>query len=147
MAQIEVRGLARLNTKLGRAGANQILERPMAKSLAIVEGVLKTEPPPRPGQRYIRGRGPTNAAGVVIRETSEHLSATWSSNVTQSPSGVRGQLRNNVSYAPWVVSDQWQAWMHKGRWTTDVQAIDRNMDRIRQIFNDEVAKELGDNNG
>ena len=59
MAQIEVRGLARLNTKLGRAGANQILERPMAKSLAIVEGVLKTEPPPRPGQRYIRGRGPT----------------------------------------------------------------------------------------
>lgn len=142
MANIEVKGLAELQRKLGTVNAATLMRRPMSASLSMVEAKLKDEPTPRPGQRYIRGRGPTNARGQVIRNTSESMSSRWNQDIVTTPRGVTGTLRNDASYAPWVVSNNFQAWMHKGRWTTDLQAVNALLPRIYDKFEEEVERLL-----
>lgn len=121
-------------TVLGRLASNEWLRAPMIRSLARLQNDMATYPPTRPGQRYIRGRGSTNAQGRVTRLTSQNLGKRWTSRVRATGNGLEGELGNNTSYGPFVQDSERQAWMHRGRWQTDEDAAEQNEAAIRADF-------------
>lgn len=48
--------------------------------------------------------------------------------------GVQARVGNDLGYAPFVGSSRFQAGIHRGRWTTDEQAIQLEEDEIRKDF-------------
>lgn len=56
--------------------------------------------------------------------------------------GVEGRVGNNTRYGPWVGSDRFQARVHKGRWTTDLQALTEQRHEINMDFETAVAAAL-----
>jgi hypothetical protein len=142
MSEIKVVGLERLRRKLDIKQYRKSLRPAMVRSVAVVEADLKKYPATRPGQRYIRGSGPTNAAGRVTRYTSETLGKRWTTKVKDVSGGLQGRIGNNASYGPFVQSDNFQAWMHRGRWTTDKEAIEKNSARIGEFFSAEIRRLL-----
>lgn len=55
--------------------------------------------------------------------------------------GIRATVGNRVKYGPLVGSSRFQARVHRGRWTTDEQALREEEDEIRRDF--EVAVQAG----
>lgn len=110
---IQIRGIEAAYRKLG-TDVLRAIEPAFAGGAIRVEGRMKKYPPPRPGQTYRRGIDPR----------SERLGQRWTHQVTRTATSVRGEVGNNASYAPWVQNDQFQAWMHRRRWTTDVEALE-----------------------
>ena len=110
---IQIRGLDNAYRKLG-ADVLPIIEPAFTGGAIRVEGRMKKYPPPRPGQTYRRGIDPR----------SERLGQRWTHQVTRTSTEVRAQTGNNASYAPWVQNQEFQAWMHRRRWTTDVEALE-----------------------
>jgi len=106
----------------------------MTRGLARLQAGMAIYPPTRPGQRYVRGRGPTNAQGRVIANTSQNLGKRWTSEISESGSGITGRIGNNTTYGPFVQSAEDQAWMHQGRWQTDEEVARQNEDAIRGDF-------------
>lgn len=56
--------------------------------------------------------------------------------------GVQARVGNDLGYAPFVGSQRLQARMHRGRWTTDEQAIRIEEDEIRRDFQAAVSAGL-----
>ena len=110
---IQIRGIEAAYRKLGTDILGAI-EPAFAGGVIRVEGRMKKYPPPRPGQTYRRGIDPR----------SERLGQRWTHQVTRTATEVRAKTGNNASYAPWVQNDEFQAWMHRRRWTTDVEALE-----------------------
>lgn len=128
MATITIQGLDELQRILGSVAAAQTLRRPMSRTLSRLQSHVgdygRSLGPPVP--TYVRGRGPTNAAGVVTRLTSENLGKRWAADVTVSGNNVTGLLGNVVSYGPYVHDAQYQAGFHAARGAlTDVQLLDQ----------------------
>lgn len=119
---------------LGLLAANNWLRPPMVRGLARLQNDMATYPPTRPGQRYIRGRGPTNSRGQVTRMTSQNLGKRWTSEIDETGSGINGRIGNNTSYGPYVQDEENQAWMHRGRWPTDEEVARQNESAIRADF-------------
>lgn len=90
---------------------------------------LQQYPPPPPDSRY---------------ERTGDLGAGWKpSGPTVSGSGIITRIINDVSYAEFVYGDEvgdGQAYMHRGRWITIPQAIEREeyMDGLRRIMKDAI---------
>ena len=124
MAAIEIRGVDQLIKKLGSVTGNSILVPPMKRSVDMLLKDIRPYPEERPGQTYQRGKDPR----------SERLRTRWTTKVSRSANGVIGKIGNNASYAPWVQSHQFQAWMHRGRWQTDLVVIDKNRAAIVRDF-------------
>jgi len=136
-ASIKIEGVDKLVKKLGMAAAISTLRPPMEQSVQLLERDMAFEPPPRRGSSYIRGYGyPGRPA------TSEHLSQSWTTKVTPTPNGLEGKIGNPTSYGPWVQSQQFQAWMHKGRWRTDQQVMSKNRKQITELFRQAIDRAL-----
>jgi hypothetical protein len=127
MASIEVRGLDKVFAKLGAVSSIAILEKPMQRAVLRVEYDMKEYPPTRPGQTYVR-------TGTLGRR--------WTTRVQTSSNGVIGTIGNNTAYGPWVQSQRFQSRFHRGRWTTDQQAIDKNLPAIQADFQREIDRAL-----
>ncbi len=125
---------------LNRASSEIVgmLRAPTQRSLAVLHSGMASYPPPRTGQRYVRGRGPTNAAGEVTRLTSQQLGKRWTERITTSSTAIRGELGNNVTYGPYVQDSEEQAWMHAGRWSTNEQVAEENTGAIQGFFTDAI---------
>lgn len=126
MASITIEGLDELQRILGAVAAAETLRRPMSRSLMRVQSHIgdygRSLGSPVPS--YVRGRGPTNAAGVVTRLTSQNLGKRWTTEVTVNGGTVTGTLGNVVSYGPYVHDAQYQAGFHHARGAlTDVQVL------------------------
>lgn len=128
---IEVRGLEDAYRKLG-VDVFGLIEPPITAGVIRVEGRLKAYPPPRPGQTYRRG----------IDRRSERLGQRFTHRVTRTADGVRGEIGNNASYAPWVISEEFQAWMHRRRWTTDEEALQAEAPGIEEELGRVVIRAL-----
>ena len=138
MASIQIRGIDELQRKLGNAAANRTLMRPMNRAVLRIQRNMAEYPPPRPGSRYIRGFGMEGGP-----RTSERLGQSWTTKVKPSGNGVTGTIGTNVSYAPWVQSERFQAWMHKGRWTnTDEKTVERLRTTIIEDFQRAIDRAL-----
>ncbi len=139
---IEIRGTDAIIAKLGKAGATQILRLPMQRAVNDILREMKQYPPQRPGSRYVRGRGMANAAGVVEHRTSQNLGKRWTTKVFQEGSYLTGKVGNNATYAPFVQSQKFQARIHRGRWQTDTQVVNRLARTIIGDFEQTIAEAL-----
>jgi len=69
------------------------------------------------------------------------LGRSWKKKpVRVSKSGIRGGVQTNLSYAPFVQSSKWQAWMHKPWWITEEQATAQEEKYIVSLFEAAVNK-------
>lgn len=137
MATITIQGLDELQRILGDVASAQTLRRPMLRSVMRVQSHIgdygRSLGPPVP--TYVRGRGPTNAAGTVTRLTSQRLGTRWTTEVTVNGGTVTGTLGNVVSYGPYVHDAQYQAGFHRARGAlTDVQVLHDEEGWITQEF-------------
>ncbi len=114
----------------------------MRRTVLRLQRDLQEYPPPRPGSRYVRGRGMADADGVVRRLTSEQLGKRWTTKVSASSTELVGTVGNNASYAPFVQSRQFQARVHRGRWPTDASVMNRNAPAIVRDFEQATADAL-----
>ena len=127
MASIEIRGIDELQRKLGAAASNKILRDPMQRSVYRILRDMAEYPPQRLSSSYIR-------TGTLGRR--------WTQKVAVNRSGVTGKVGNNTEYAPWVQAENFQAWMHKGRWQTDQQVIDERRGDIERDFQQAIDRAL-----
>lgn len=93
---------------------------PAEASLRLLEQKLSQYPPQRAGSKYKR---------------TEILSKGWTvGGGDNTPQRVTRRLGTKVEYAPWVQSKLLQARVHRGRWLTEVDAVEQNRDDIAAIF-------------
>jgi len=59
---------------------------------------------------------------------------------------IEARVGNNTEYGPLVGSKQFQAEAHKGRWTTDEQAIELERDAIEKDFQEAVNGAINSSN-
>jgi len=136
MTDIKIEGLEEAIQKY--QGASQKLERAMRKtmdsSLLVVHESVPPYPSPPEGSTYRRtgtlGRtlGSGQGGGVVGRPDIYQ--------VTGSMKNIQGAFGTRLEYAPYVISDEDQAWMHKDRWWTMGTIADRARTKIIKLWND-----------
>jgi hypothetical protein len=139
MATITIKGVNKLQRKLGKVASINVLRDPMERSVKRIQRDMADYPPQRAGSRYIRGYGMEGGP-----RTSERLGQKWTTRVRRSGNGLIGKVGNKVSYAPWVQSERFQAWMHRGRWQTDQQVVNRNRKAIVDDFQRAIDRALSE---
>lgn len=125
---IRVLGVDEVYAKLGNLEGSKFMKPPMEQTTIKLYGDMKPYPPPLPQQKYVR---------------TDKLSQNWTRKVDVSSDGVVGRVGNNREYAPWVQSSRFQAAIHRGRWQTDRDVMDRNRDRIVGYFQAAIRRALG----
>ena len=103
-----------------RADLLAIVRPPLERGGLRVEAGMKPYPPPPPNSRYVRGAPPH----------SEKLGSRWTSRSISGAGFVGREVGNTASYAPFVQSAERQATIHRGRWQTDEQVIEREMPAV-----------------
>lgn len=109
--------LARLR-QLG-ADVLDIIEPPLLRLGYRVEGRMKEYPPQRP---------------TTYRRTGKYGQAWFTDPTVRSGDEVRLNMGNRMAYSIYVGSDERQAWMHRGHWLTDEEALNEEMPRGVEEF-------------
>jgi hypothetical protein len=125
---IEIRGVDALIARLGKVEGTRILEPPMQRAVLRIQRDMQEYPQQRAGSTYRR-------TGTLGRK--------WTKKVRQEGEYLTGRVGNNTSYGPFVQSRQFQARVHRGRWQTDAQVVNRNMDAIVGDFEAAIRRALG----
>lgn len=129
MISITIDGDAALFAKLNALQQNRVLRPPMVRSMGRLQHDMAIYPAPPSGSTYKR-------TGNYGRQ--------WTSEIEEDSDGITGVLGNAVrdkrgrSYGPYVGSQEQQAAVHTGRWTTDEMAIMDNMAAIERDFGDAI---------
>lgn len=124
---VSIAGTDALIAKLGKVGATNILRDPMQRSVLRIQ---------RDMQEY-----PTQRVGSLYRRTGT-LGRLWVVKVYQEGAYLTGKVGNRVKYAPFVQSRQFQARIHRGRWQTDAQVVNRLARTIIGDFEQTIAAAL-----
>ena len=119
MAGITIKGVDAAVKKLGKAAAIKTLQAPMQRSVMRLQRDMAEYPTQRPGSAYRR-------TGTLGRR--------WITSVSRKGGGLVGKVGNNTTYGPFVQSSQFQARVHRGRWQTDADVMDRNKAAIEADF-------------
>lgn len=105
---------------IGPGSYKETLNRINVASVKIV-GIMKTYPPKRPGQRYVRTYKFRNSWGIT-------------------DTGTGSKIKNTVSYGKYVVGGAYgtgQAWMHVGRWKVFRDVVDNEFSKLpKQVQGD-----------
>ena len=128
--EIEVRGLERLARSLGAFEVFRLLRPGMIRGMARVVNAMADYPAPPQASTYRR----TGTLGRRWTQTQP--------SVSESTTQLTVSVGNNTAYGPWVQNEQFQAWMHRGRWQTDEQELDRAADPLVAELNALVQAEL-----
>jgi hypothetical protein len=136
MTDIEIEGLDEAIQKY--QGASKKLERAMRQtmnnSLLVLHENVPPYPSPPEGSTYRRtgtlGRTLGSGPGGGVAGKPDIYQVTGSMNNIQGAFGTR------LNYAPYVISDDKQARMHKGRWFTMSTIADRARAKITKLWND-----------
>ena len=115
--KININGIDDAVSQLKQDGANilEIVEKPIDRGAFRVEAALKVYPSPPANSSYRR-------TGTLGRR--------WTTRPYRQAGLVGREVGNNTWYGPYVQSQQTQARVHQGRWSTDEQAIRRQTDSI-----------------
>ena len=117
---IQIKGVAELIAKLGKAAAVQVLEPPMQRGVYRLQRAMQEYPPAPRNSRYVR-------TGTLGRR--------WTTRIVRSSNGLTGTVGNNTVYGPLVQSSRFQARMHKRTgWRTDQGAVDKERAAIVADF-------------
>ncbi len=112
-----------ISVTLEAGSVEDAMDKALHGTLDLLLDRVTLYPPPIPGSPYVRG-GPG----------SENLGQKWTSRVTIGSGNFEGELGNNVSYGPFVQSEEFQATIHQGRWSTIEQIVESEMGNINAIF-------------
>ena len=86
-------------------------------------------------------RYPAQPSGSTYRRTGL-LGRRWVFKVRAGLFGASVTAGNNTVYAQWVQSEAKQAWMHEGRWQTEEQVLEANVDYIEKEVNEAVEDQI-----
>jgi hypothetical protein len=130
--KISVEGYDEAITKLKSAPRilARHLRRAMDKSVKTLQAVMQRYPPAPPSSSYRR-------TGTLGRR--------WVATASGYVGQIQGILANPTPYAPLVVGDEDQAWMHKGRWATVGQQAEKQKAKFAGFFQegiDAAVKEM-----
>lgn len=124
---ITITGIDDVIRRLDQAAGNEALRRAMARSVERLRNRMADYPPQRTGSSYRR-------TGTLGRR--------WTTRIEALSTGVRGRVGNNTRYGPFVQSHAFQATVHRGRWQTDQQVLERELETIEGYFREEVQRSL-----
>lgn len=124
---ITITGIDDIIKRLDHAEGNEALRRAMVRSVERLRNRMADYPPQRSGSSYRR-------TGTLGRR--------WTTRVEALSAGVRGRVGNNTRYGPFVQSSAFQASVHRGRWQTDQQVMERELETIEGYFREEVQRSL-----
>ncbi len=136
--------------RLGTAHMQQVLRRPMEESLLLLHSDLTDYPAQSKGKMRFKTAAQRRyffwavQNGIITTPyvRTGKLGQSWTWKVDATPSGLRGTVGTNLSYAPWVQSKPDQARIHRGNWLTDYGALDRRRDEIGRRFRDAIRAAL-----
>ena len=133
MAEVFIEGLDELFATFGRlSNVQQVLREPMrqAVDLHYQDTQYNQNRPPKPaGSQYIR---------------TFDMRDNWNRQVRDVPDGVIGEVTNrNHPYVHLVMGEQTQVRLHRGRWPTDEDIVNRLSDQTAQLFDDAVRRAIG----
>lgn len=118
--RIIVTGSDEVIARLNRINDARWAGPPAEASLRLLQNKLSTYPPQRAGSKY---------------ERTGDLGRFWTvGGGDNTPQRVTRKLGNRKEYAPWVQSKLLQARIHRGRWLTEVAAVEQSRDEIAAIF-------------
>lgn len=166
MIEVEItnpEGLRQIRAELNRIAAGSYMRAPMEASLIELETYMKKYPPKRaavqgPAMSPVRftTRGGKSAdfmarsrgwgkdkRGRLYYEGYKRtgkLGQAWLTRVEGNSTLLVGHVGNAINYAKWVQADATQAWMHRGRWRTDAQAIRQFQAKIVARFRDAIER-------
>lgn len=146
----DIEGLEEVQAVLAGLSPLRWAVRPMQRSVLRVQGhIANYDRSLGPATaRYMRGRGPVNAAGKVTRLTSQHLGKRWTNEVRTSGNDIEGIVGNVVSYGPFVHDPDHQAMFHRARGAATTQSVlDSETPWILNEWNRDIVSVLGGNNG
>ena len=164
MIEVEIttpEGLRQIRAELNRIAAGSYMRAPMEASLFEIEKYMKKYPPKpaaiqgpamspvrfttkagKSADFMARSRGWTKGRRSYYegyRRTGK-LGQAWLTRVEGNSTLLIGHVGNAINYAKWVQADATQAWMHKGRWRTDAQALAQFRDKIVRRFEDAIKR-------
>ena len=146
-ARIEIKGLDKLVKKIKKIEQMDAVKAALKNAATILAGEMADYPPETAANRppvpfYIRGRGLQTARGNL--GNTENLANSWEGAKPQiRDKGFTVIIGTNVSYAPYVQSDDFQArWMKDIGWQTDKQVLDDNEDEVTEYLGDAIRKVL-----
>ena|SRR3972149_6096670 len=129
--QIRIRGVAELDKKLGAfsSGLQLVVEDASRKAVTYVWSEIPDYPAQPLGSTYQRtltlGRTISAWAGVM-RDALSRIEPAFGM--------VKAFLGTALNYAHWVIDEDDQAWMHKGRWWTLQGVVRGARDGIVQVY-------------
>jgi hypothetical protein len=128
MASITIKGVDKLLRKFNSLQQiHDILRPPMQRSVMILQADLAKYPAPRSNSSYV---------------WTGTLGRSWTPRVRPEGNRLVGRVGTKVIYAPFVQSDKFQARIHRRRWQTDVQVLERNRTRIMRQFESAIERAL-----
>ena len=72
---------------------------------------------------------PAPPAGSAYRRTGQY-GGGWQTTTATAPMRVIAKTYNPTEYAGWVGSAEQQARVHRGRWLTDIQALEKEVQPV-----------------
>jgi hypothetical protein len=136
---IKIDGLDAVNAKLRKLAAfQQWASAPMEQTTALIQDKIAKYPRKSPGAfSRLATPGQRRAYWAKVRsgeinhregmgyQRSGTLGRKWTSKITKTADGVRGEVGNNAAHAQFVQSQQRQQPFHAASgWTTETQAIE-----------------------
>ncbi len=144
-ARIQIKGLDKLVKKINKLEQMDAVKAALKNAALMLAGEMAEYPPQTaanqpPVPYYIRGRGTQTASGNL--GNSEDLANKWRGAKPRiSNKGFTATIGTNVSYAPFVQSDDFQArWMKDIGWQTDKQVLEENEKEVTEELSDAIKK-------
>jgi len=161
--EINVKGIDATVKSLNRIASSDAIRSAMSASVIEIETYMKKYPPKpaaiqgpamspvrfttRGGKSadfMARSRGwSKNSRGKLYYEgyrRTGKLGQAWTTSVRQTATETVGKVGNAINYAKWVQAAATQAWMHKGRWRTDAQAIAQFEAKVVKRIKDAIER-------
>lgn len=127
IVNIRIEGVDRVIRKLGNVKGVDILITPMREVVLRLESDMKEYPIQDAESRYVR-------TGTLGRR--------WTNRVQMSNNGIIGTVGNNTEYAPFVQSRIFQAAVHRGRWQTAEDVLERRRTWIVNRFERAIRRAM-----
>ena len=158
---IEVKGIDATVKSLNRVAQSDAIYKAVSASVIEIETYMKKYPPKpaaiqgpamapvrfstkagKAANFMARSRGWTKGRRSYYegyRRTGK-LGQAWTTSVRQTANETVGKVGNAINYAKWVQAAATQAWMHKGRWRTDAQAIAQFEAKVTKRIKDAIER-------
>jgi len=122
---VELKGLDDVLKRLDEKKILDAAEAGMKRGVLYVHSTVPPYPPAPPNSTYRR----TGTLGREITTKTE-----------RSAGNILGIIGAAAPYAPLVIGEDTQAWMHAGRWWTLHSVVRKAADRVAGFIRDEVSK-------